>query len=512
MLRSGSEIPLIRQNWGLELFGTIVLAGLFTLAFRFPAASGSGFHEPLLALLFLALLFEGVFRGRSLVWTYGTFLLGLIGLLYWVLAVIEIKGGLPFSLALLGGGLFYAWEALGLLAVAAFARWMYRRSGAWGAALGAALGILVWEVHGFHIYLWSWGASLGALPWLARSAAFLTSAGASAVFWGCGALTGAWLSEGRYGRAALAPCGLLAGLLTLGGLWYLLPRGPEHTLDIVMIQPNFESGLRRPGMEEEMWIRSDAELKARYLPRPGVATLLLWPESSVMGRDDQGPNPRLQEEARRRGIAWLFGTEGGLMNLVRGEADGRPSFIQAKHKPMVFGERMPGPEPLRKWLDQQLGFVSQEPGELNERSSFAFTTPQGELKVHPVLCSEALDSRRVQDGVALAGGDLLSNHTNDGWFDRSIATDLHGAQIRLRAVETGLPMLRVTLSGKSGVFREDGTWVLWGEPLTEGAYAVTLRWRPVVTPARAPWLVSALLGVLGTGTLLLAWRMTKKVP
>lgn len=501
---------MIRQSRGLELFGTVVLAGLFTLVFRFPSAPGWGFHEPLLAFLFPALLFEGVFRDRSLAWIYVTFFLGVLGIFHWVPAVIEIKGGLPFALSLLGGGLFYGWEALGFLGVAAFARWMYRRSGAWGAALGAALGILVWEVHGFHVYIWSWGAPLGALPWLARAAAFLTTAGASAVFWGSGALAGAWLSQGRYARAAMVPCGLFVGLLALSGAWHLLPRGPERVLDVVMIQPNFESGVRRPGMEEEMWIRSDAELKAKGLPRPGAATLLLWPESAVMGRDDRQPSPRLQEEARRRGIAWLFGTEGGLMNLVRGEADGRPSFLQAKRKPMAFGERMPGPEPVRRWLDEQLGFESQEGGELTEHSSFAFTTPQGELKAHPIICSEALDSRRVQDGLSLAGGDLLTNHTNDGWFERSIATDLHAAQIRLRAVEAGLPMLRATLTGKSGVFREDGSWELWGAPLTEGAYTLHLQWQPVRTPGRAPWLVAALLGVLGTGTLLLAWR--KKVP
>jgi apolipoprotein N-acyltransferase len=223
-------------------------------------------------------------------------------------------------------------------------------------------------------------------------------------------------------------------------------------------------------------------------------------------------DPTLGSRKRLAGIAWLFGTEGELTNLVRGEADGRPSFIQAKTNPMVFGERMPGPAPLRTWLDAKLGFVSQECGELSEHSSFVFMTPQGELKVHPIICSEALDSRRVQNGLAIAGGELLTNHTNDGWFDRSIATDLHSAQLRLRAVETGLPLMRTTLTGKSGMFREDGTWVLWGEPLTEGAVTVTLRWRPVTTPARAPWLISAMLGALGLGTLLLGWRKPRKVP
>ena len=118
----------------------------------------------------------------------------------------------------------------------------------------------------------------------------------------------------------------------------------------------------------------------------------------------------------------------------------------------------------------------------------------------------------MRDGLAAAGGDLLTNHTNDGWFERSVATDLHAAQIRLRAVETGLPLVRATLTGKSGLFREDGSWVLWGGPLTEGAYAFPLQWRPVRTPARAPWLVSALLAVLGTGILLVAWRVSRKMP
>lgn len=504
------SLPTPGRAPGLRILETLVLAGLFTLIFRFPAPSGLGYHEPLLAFLFPALTFEGVFRGRSLGWTYLVFVLGLVGIFHWVPATIEIKGGLPFALALIASALFYAWEALGFLAVMAFARWAQRRSGALGAALAAALGILLWEVYGFHVYHWSWGAPLGAVPWLARSAAFLTTAGASAAFWGAGALAGAWLAEDRPGRAVLAPCGLFAGLALLGVAWYALPRGPERRLDVVMIQPNFEAGLRRPGMEEEMWQRSDTELMARGLPRPGTTTLLLWPESAVLGRDDGRPDARLREEARRRALAWLFGTESGLLNLVRGEADGRPSFLLAKRDPMPFGERMPGPRSVRKWLDRHLGFESQEPGELSAGSSFAFSTPQGELKAHPLICSEALDSGRTQDGLRLAGGDLLTNHTNDGWFERSVATDLHAAQIRLRAVETGLPLLRATLTGKSGVFREDGTWELWGEPMTEGAYTLALSWHPISTPGRSPWLVPALVGALGLGTLLVAWR--KKVP
>ena len=151
---------------------------------------------------------------------------------------------------------------------------------------------------------------------------------------------------------------------------------------------------------------------------------------------------------------------------------------------------------MRRWLDRHLGFVSQQPGTLTPHSSFTFPTPQGPLSVHPLICSEALMPGRVQAGLRAAGGDLLTNHTNDGWFDRSPATDLHAAQIRLRAVEAGLPLVRATLTGKSGLFREDGTWELWGQPMSEGAYGVQLRWRPIATPARSPWVLRGCMGAL----------------
>ena len=488
---------MTRPGLARRLLASAGLALVMILAFRFPAASGRGWLEAGAALLFPALLFAALGRGLRPGWVYLALVLGLVGIFHWVPGTIAAKAPMPYPLALFAAALFYGWEALGFLAVALAGRWAWRRGGAPGAACGAALALLVWEVHGFHVYTWSWGAALGGLPWLARAAAFLGSHGLAALLWAAGAWAGTSLAEGRRPRRILAGPALAAlALLAAGGLWPALPRGPLRILDVVMVQPDFEAGLRRPGMEEDLWRRSDAELRLLGWPRPGVATLLLWPESSVLGRDDRGPSPRLQREAQGRGIAWLYGTEGGDFNLVRGEVAGQPSFIQGKVEPMAFGERMPGPPALRRWLDRTLGFQSQEAGELTAASSFQMPTPQGPLRVHPLICSEALRPLRVQAGLALAGADLLSNHTNDGWFERGPATDLHAAQIRLRAVETGLPLLRATLTGKSGVFREDGSWVLWGEPMTEAAYGFTLRWRPVTTPARQPWLLPALMALL----------------
>lgn len=498
-----------REGWPRILGGTALALGTGVLGWRFPFA-GLGWLEALCASLTVYLWLRASFAGRRLAWTYLGMALTVMVMFSWLAADIETKGGLPYPLALFASGLLYAWEAAGLLAAAAAARWAHRRwGGPWAPGFAAALGAVLWELHGFHVFQWSWGATLGGLPWIARAAAFVTTCGLTALVWGCAAAAASLRVSGMaWGRVLLPPAlGLgLAGGLSLA--WTLLPRGPERVLDVVMIQPNFAAGLRRPGMEQEMWARSDRALAGR-LPRPGTATLLLWPESAVLGVDQFGPDPRLVREAQARGVAWLFGTEGwapgaaasGGYNLVRGEQGGAPSFVQAKTVPMAFGERMPGPDWMRRWLDRKLGFLSQEAGVLGPQSVFTMATPQGPLRVHPLVCSEALLASRVQEGVALTGPDLLTNHTNDGWFERSVATDLHGVQIRLRAVEMGLPLLRSTLTGKSGVFREDGAWALWGAPMTQAEHAFTLRWRPVATPARSPWLRPGLLALLALGAL-----------
>lgn len=502
----------MRTGWLLSSFSSLVLAVLFVLAFRFPGALG-GWLEPVMALLFPLLLLDGLFKGRHAVWTWLTLVAGLVLLYLWVPQTLASKGGLPFGGALAGMLLLSAWEATGLWVVAVGSRWMFRRTGALGAALAAALILLAWETWGFHVYPWTWGAAFGALPWTARSAAFVGASGLSALAWAAGAWTAAVLAGGGSPRRALLGPGLALGFFVVaGGFWYLLPREAARSLDVVMIQPNFPAGQRWVGMEADMWRRSDALLQARGWPRSGRATLLLWPESSVLGRDDRQPDPRLGAEAASRGVAWLFGTEGGLFNLVRGEVAGRPTFLFAKTEPMPFGERMPGPAPLRTWLDRQLGFLSQEAGELTEGCAFVVPSTAGVVRVHPLICSEALMPERTRWGLALGQANLLSNHTNDGWFDRSIATDLHAAQIRLRASELGVPLLRATLSGKSGIFREDGRFELWGEPLSEGAYAVELQWRPVRTPMRSAWLLPFLMAGLLAGCLLLGWKTLPRKP
>ncbi|MBL0210153.1 MAG: apolipoprotein N-acyltransferase [Holophagaceae bacterium] len=499
-----SKLAKLGESVGLGL----LVAAAYMLPFR-----GVGLLESGLLVVFAALVMRrSLDPGQRMGWLYLAMFIGVATAFYWMPGTIKAKGNLDWTTAGFAGLLFFAYESFGIWLTWLFARRAYLRTrSAWATAFAAGFATLAWEFFAFHVYEWSWSAPMSGLPWLSRSGAFLGAYGISALLWAFAAYGMARRQAGAPWLVSLrAPALYLALLAGLSAAWYALPREAQRSIDVVMIQPNFEAGARWPGMETEMWRLSDRALQANQLPKPGRATLLVWPESSVLGRDDRWPDARMHAEAQRRGIAWLFGTEGGLLNLVRGEAPGKPGFIQAKIYPMPFGERMPGPPRMRRWLDHALGFYSQEPGGLSADSSFLFPSPQGELKVHSLICSEATMPLRCRDGLAMAGGELLANLTNDGWFERTPATNLHASEIRLRAVELGIPMLRATLTGKSGICRENGESQLWGEPMTQGAYAFSLAWSPVRTPARSPWLFRGLVAFFLAGTLWFGIRKTER--
>lgn len=507
---------MINSKWArpaLALGLGLLVATPYLLPFR-----GVPLLESALLLLFAGFIMRwSLDPKRPMGWLYLAMFIGAATAFFWMPGTIKVKGDLSWPTAAFAGLLFSAYEAFGIWLTWVFTRRVhaFTRS-ALASFFAAGLATLSWEFLAFHVYEWSWSAPLSGLPFLSRSGAFLGAYGISATLWAFSAYGMARRMEGKSWLISLrAPALYIALLAGLSGAWYALPREAPRTLDVVMIQPNFESGRRWRGMEQEMWRQSDAALLEAALPKPERATLLVWPESSVLGVNHLLAEPRLSEEARRRGIALLFGTEGGTgeyltLNLVRGESAGQPSFIQAKIFPMPFGERMPGPARMRHWMDRTFGFISAEPGELSSQSSFSFPTPQGALRVHSLICSEATMPLRARDGLAMAGGDLLANLTNDGWFEHTPATNLHAAETRLRAVELGIPMLRCTLTGKSGLMRENGECVLWGEPITQAAYAFSLAWNPVRTPARSPWLFRGLLAMFAAGTLFTGFR--KAVP
>jgi apolipoprotein N-acyltransferase len=490
------------------LIEPILFVVMFQFAFRWPGLLW-GIAEALSAVLLPVLLTRAAWRGLKWWAIWVSFFLGVMLLTSWMPQTISSKGGIPGWLSLVAGVLLWAYDSLPPVLAVVLAKCVWERvpgqRGIAAAAFVAALVMVACESWLLHIYPWTWATPLASPPFLGRSAAILGTEGLSAIVWLHGIAAGCLWASGAKRNAIVATTSAIGILLVLSGVWNLLPRGREMALDVAIVQPNYPVNTRIPNQMADMWHRSDAALARGGFPKSDRPTLLLWPESSITDGNYLLPAAWISEIAKRRNVAWLFGTDGrtgdGLsLNIVIGEATGQKPFVQAKVVPMPFGERMPGPDWIRVPLENIAGFSSWDAGELSAGSSFHVPDQKGGfITVHPLICSESLLPQRARAGLKLAGGDLLTEHTNDGWFEDSIAAGLHASLARLRALETGLPLVRATMSGLSGLVMEDGRWRHFSGAMEEGAWSFELKWRPINAPARTMWPFYSLLLILVCG-------------
>ncbi|MDX2050590.1 MAG: apolipoprotein N-acyltransferase [Rickettsiaceae bacterium] len=124
--------------------------------------------------------------------------------------------------------------------------------------------------------------------------------------------------------------------------------------------------------------------------------------------------------------------------------EGSISFDYHKSHLVPFGEYIPFAKyiPLKQLAP---GIIPYSPGspkaivELKELS----------LKIKPIICYEAIFPSEVLTNNQNA--DVIINVTNDAWYGNSSGPYQHFYMTRLRAVESGLPLLRVGNNGISGI-------------------------------------------------------------
>lgn len=294
------------------------------------------------------------------------------------------------------------------------------------------------------------------------------------------------------------PLTALAGVIRLS----TLPSPSEDALPktVRIVQPAVPQHEKWNRTKRPDHLRSLTSLSRDTQPVP---QLVIWPETAFAGLLDR-------EAALLRETVWdvlpfdgwlitgvpRFDPQGRLFNAAALiTPQGRTEALYDKRRLVPFGEYVP----FRRFLpfaDALAGPTDFAPADGNR----LFTLPHyGHMQV--LICYETLFP-----GDVVAPGprpDMLVNLTNDAWFGHTPGPFQHLAQARMRAVEEGIPMVRVANTGISAVF--DGGGRKLGEiglgetgfldvkvppSLPQTLYA---RWREVLFLAMLGGLVSAVV-------------------
>lgn len=414
-------------------------------------------------------------------WGFGYFVAGL----WWLGAAFLVDGdqflwALP--LGVVGLPLFLAlFPALGFT----LARLIWPRGGARPLALAVGLAASEFaRANVFSGFPWNeYGMALGQSLWPAQAAAFVGLHGLT-LFTVALCAAPATLPQGL--RPTLWALGVSALLAGLGAYRLSLPTpAPVAGAKLRLIQTAVAQG---PGFSPE----NGASILGGYLKlsdratspeRNGIAdvTHLFWPESAfpfLLARD-RGALARIAD--------FLHGGAVLATGAARAEEDGGKlryfNSIQVldrsglaverydKRRLVPFGEYLP----LRSLLERaHLTQFVHVPGGFDPGSGGRTLRIRGLPEALPMICYEAIfpNEGPAREGDAAKAGYIL-NLTDDAWFGHTAGPYQHFAQSRLRAVELGLPMLRVANGGISAILDSRGRIVedapLGGEAAIDGA-------------------------------------------
>ena len=338
------------------------------------------------------------------------------------------------------------------------------------AALAFAFGLAEW-LRSFIFTGFPWnpiGLAAMPIPLLMQSVSITGMIGMNALAVFVFALP-ALLAGNRGVRAGFAAAMLLVAFHLAFGFYRLAasPDEAEKQLAVRIVQPAVDLGEKWDDSVRDRIFADTMELSARP-PQPGMPKpqLILWPETAV---------PFLFTE--RPGMLTAIGDmldEGQMLmtGAVRAEpvsADGgREQYYNSvaaigdtgeivdavdKVHLVPFGEYLPFADMLARFGLEQLvaGPMTFVAG--SERR--AITLPGG-VAALPYVCYEIIFPDLLHD---VPPTDLLINVTNDAWFGDTPGPYQHFRQAQIRAVESGLSLVRSANTGISGMIDPRGSVV-----------------------------------------------------
>lgn len=312
-------------------------------------------------------------------------------------------------------------------------------------------------------------------------------------------------------RRNAAILAFLAALLALPGLVRLgrEPPSPGPAL-LLLVQPNSSQAEKHGENGTERHLLAHVEATEAALARlaPGERQALaavVWPEGAIEFPPDENPWLRQLVTRALPPGAWL------LAGSIKAERDASGEAIGIRNSLFAFDSEgriahrydkahlVPGGEylPMRR-IAEPLGLQRLVPGTLDFWPGPGPETMRlaGLPALGPAICYEIIFPGRVVDRARRP--ELILTVSSDAWFGPA-GPPQHFALARLRAIEEGLPIIRVTPTGVTGIIDARGRIV---EALPPNAAGTLLA--PIPRPlAPTPFARLGQALPLGLGLLLL---------
>jgi apolipoprotein N-acyltransferase len=323
------------------------------------------------------------------------------------------------------------------------------------------------------------------------------------------ALCGGWLAALVHARGAVQRMMLVTGVLALWGSAALLQlpawtRPTGEPLRVTLLQGNIPQDIK--------WLEDvrepTLELYSRLTAQHWDSRLIVWPESAVpaMYHDVEHYLDRLAEQTRRHDSELLVGVlyddlaTGRYYNSIASLGDHRAFYH--KHHLVPFTEYLP----MQGLLGGIVNFM-QVP--MSDFSKGPVRQPPlavaGQWAGISICYEDAFGEEVIK---ALPKATFLVNVSDDAWFGHSIAPRQHLQIARMRALETGRPLLRATNTGVTAIIGPHGRIQAEAPPFKVAALTGEIQPRQGMTPyartGNAP--VVILIAVMLAAGGFIAWR------
>jgi len=383
--------------------------------------------------------------------------------LYWIAEAFLVDAArdgwmAPFAIFFLATGLALFWGVAFRVA-----QLVGRGHGAWGAlALAAAWTLMEFaRSHVLTGFPWALPGYVWAGTPVMQGAALVGPHGIGFLTLLAAALPSSIEVNRRVSFAA--PAVMLAAL---GGVWVWgaarlsAPTPADDQAPLIrIVQPNVPQTEKWKPQNMRWIFQNLLDLSASV--SAASPDIVVWPETAVpfyIERESQAQE--MIAEALPVGATLILGslrieeTPDGPSprnSVVVLDHEGLPAIHYDKRHLVPFGEYLPlkrifGALGLKALVDARGGFgVGDHPGPIAAAGAPPFA---------PLICYEAIFPDEVAE--ASEGARWLLQVTNDAWFGTSIGPLQHLAQARIRAIETGLPLLRAANTGVSAVIGPRG--------------------------------------------------------